>query len=125
MAFAPHTTARGPRGSSRRGSETRFLHALGAQTFRHEEGKLKRLVGVEPWIAMRVVAARQILFRDRLRAAQALSDILPGHLEMHATGMRPLGAVHLEERPHFFDDSLERAGLEPALRCNGVAVHGI
>src|ERR1700690_2410708 len=113
------------RGASRRGCETCFLHALGAQTFRYEEGKLKRLIGVEPRIAMRVVAARQILFRNRLRAAQAFGDVLPRHLEMYTARMRPLGAVHFEECPHFFDNSLEGAGLEAALRCDGVAVHGI
>src|SRR5947209_16244787 len=98
-----------------RGCETRVLHALGAETFGHEESKLKRLVGIQSGIAMRVVAPRQILFRDRLRAAQAFGDILARHFEMHAAGVRAFGAMNLEEGFHLFEDALERACLETCL----------
>src|SRR3546814_2087219 len=49
------------------------LQGLGA-----EEGELQRLLGVEPGVAVGVVAVAQRLVADGLGAADALGDVLPG-----------------------------------------------
>ena len=64
------------------------------EAFRHQEGELQRLAGVEPRIAMGVIAVFQIVFGDLLRPAQAFGDVLAGHLEMHAARMGAFGAMH-------------------------------
>ena len=73
--------------------------ALGLELLGEQEGKLQRLAGVEPRIALRLVALVELVDRDVGRAADALGDFLAGHLEMHAAGMGALGAMHREERP--------------------------
>src|SRR5580658_8212412 len=87
-----------PRLSALCGScKTRVLHPLRPQALGHQESKFQRLVRVEPRIAMRVIAARQIFFGNGLRAAQTLGHVLTRHLEMHAARMRAFGAMHIEE----------------------------
>src|SRR4051812_43675144 len=54
--------------------------------FGEEEGELQRLGGIEPRVAMRVVAVAEILGEDRPRTAGAFGDILAGHLDMDAAG---------------------------------------
>ena len=61
--------------------------ALALQPLRNDEGKLERLVGIEPRIAMGVVAVGQIRLGHGLGAADAFGDVLPGHLDMDAAGM--------------------------------------
>ena len=65
---------------------------------RRPETQLERLVGVEPRIAVRVIAVVQILLGDRARAAGAFGDVLAGHLDVDAAGIGALGRVHGEER---------------------------
>src|SRR4030042_94715 len=70
---------------------------LALQPLGHDEGQLERLVGVEPRIAMGVVAVRQIGLGDGLGAAHAFGPVLAGPLDMDAAGMGPFGAVDVEE----------------------------
>src|SRR5882757_10362095 len=82
------------------------LELLGEQ-----EGKLERLAGVEPGIALRLVALDEIVDGDVDGAADALRHFLPGHLEMHAAGMGTLGTVDGEEVLHLAQDGVEIACL--------------
>src|ERR1700722_9276182 len=87
---------------SRRCHETGIFHALGPETFGHQESELERLARVQPRIACGLIAIVQIDLADRLCAAKALGHVLSGHLEMNAARMRSLGAMHREESPHLF-----------------------
>ena len=60
---------------------------------------------------MGVVAVVQILGGNGAGAAGAFGDVLAGHLDMDAAGMRALGAVHLEEGLHLLQDVVERPRL--------------
>src|SRR5437763_8922838 len=44
---------------------------------------------------------------------------------MDATGMRAFATVNIEERLYLFQNAVEGTGLDPRLRFDGVAVHGI
>ena len=55
-----------------------------AQHLRHQERQLQRLLGVQPRVAGRLVAAGQVGVGDLLRAAQALGDVLAGQLDVDA-----------------------------------------
>ena len=70
---------------------------LALQELGEEEGELQRLVGIEPRVAMGVVAVRKIRLRDRPRAAGAFGDVLAGHLDMDAAGIGALRPVDGEE----------------------------
>jgi hypothetical protein len=67
--------------------------------FGHEEGQFERLVGVEPRVAMGVVAVLQVLAGHRARTAGAFGDVLAGHLDVDAAGMGALGAVDRRSCP--------------------------
>src|SRR5689334_21327197 len=85
---------------SGRSGQPRLLDALVADALGNQEGQFQRLAGIQPGIAGGLVAVLQVDFLQTLRAAQALGDVLAGHLEMHAAGMRPLGAMDGEEAAH-------------------------
>ena len=55
-----------------------------------EKGHFDRLLGIEPWIAVRMVTIAQIGFRYRSGAADTFGDILSSHFEMHTTGVSAL-----------------------------------
>src|ERR1044071_4918209 len=92
-------------------------------------GDLKRqfegLAGVEPRIAMRVIAVGERGFADRLRAADAFGDVLPRQLEMHAAGIAALGQMHREGAMNLVEDAVEAAGLVAGRGRDRVAVHRI
>jgi hypothetical protein len=54
-----------------------------------------------------VITVAQVGFGGRLRAAQAFGDVLPRHLEMHATGTGPFRLVDGERLAHFRQDISE------------------
>src|SRR5919109_2105907 len=74
--------------------------AFGLQLLGDQEGELQRLAGVEPRVAMGVVAVGQAVLGNGLGAAYALGHVLASHLEMHATGVGAFGAMHGEEALH-------------------------
>src|SRR3546814_1071981 len=94
-------------------------------TLFRSEGELQRLLGGEPGVAVGVVAVAQRLVADRLGAADALGDVLPGHLEVDAAGVAALGAVHSEEVLHLGQHAVEGPRLVAARRLDGVAVHRV
>src|ERR1700704_5456467 len=95
------------------------------QQFRNQESHVDRLFGIEAGIADRVIAVVEILVGDGARAADAFGDVLPGHLQMHAAGMRALGLMDRKERFYLREHPVERPGLVARRRGDGVAVHRI
>src|SRR5450432_1570849 len=95
------------------------------EQFGDQESHVDRLLGVETGIAHRVIAIAQILIGDGARAADAFGDVLAGHLQMDAAGMGALGRMDGEERLHFRQNAVERAGLVAAVGGDGVAMHRI
>src|SRR3954471_9262637 len=81
------------------------------QQFGDQESHVDGLFGVETGIADRVIAVVEVLIGDGAGAADAFGDVLAGHLEMHAAGMGAFGGMDREERLHFRQDPVERAGL--------------
>src|SRR3989337_1428773 len=71
---------------------------LPLQPLGHDEGELERLVGVEPWIAMSMVAVREIGLGDGLGAAHAFGHVLARHLAMDGASAGSFAAVDVEER---------------------------
>src|ERR1700693_2892572 len=99
--------------------------ALALQPLGDDEGKLERLVGVEPRVTMGVVAVRQVGLGDGLGAADAFGHVLPGHLDMDAARMRAFAAVDVEEALDLGEDEVEGPRLVAGVsRLDGVAVHG-
>src|SRR5450631_699923 len=112
--------------SESRGDRHRLdLAAALLEQFRDQERHVDRLFGVEAGIADRVIAIAEVLIGDGARAADALGDVLPGHLQMHAAGIGAFRRMSAEERLHLGQDPVERTGLVAAVRGDGVAVHGI
>src|ERR1700675_319917 len=74
------------------------------ERFRDQESHVDRLFGVEAGIAERVIAIVELLIGDGARPADAFGDVLPGHLQMDATGMGALRRVDGEERLHLRQD---------------------
>src|SRR6202030_738357 len=72
------------------------------------EGQLARLCRIQPRIAMRQIAVCERLFVDRLRAADAFGDVLPGQLEMHAATIASLGGMDRERAMQLVEDATER-----------------
>src|SRR5437899_4493650 len=99
--------------------------ALLLQSVGEEKGELERLAGVETRVAMRMVAIGEARLADRLGAADAFGDVLPGHLEMDAAGIGAFGVVHGEEALNLGQDAVEDARLIAVGRGHRVAVHGI
>src|SRR6185437_14322999 len=117
---------------SRFNSETRrrrhrlyLAAALLLEQFGNQERHVDRLLGVQTRIADGVIAVVEILVRDRARAADAFGDVLAGHLQMNAAGMRSLRAVDRKEALHLRQDAVERPRLVARGRGDGIAVHGI
>ena len=50
------------------------------------EGEVERLARVQPRVAERLVAVRELLLEHVLAAAEALGDVLAGELEVDAAG---------------------------------------
>src|SRR5450432_918767 len=121
------TVARQNRSNSEsRGDRHRLdLAAALLEQFRDQERHVDRLFGVEAGIADRVIAISEVLMGDGARAADALGDVLPGHLKMHAAGIAALRRVDGKKRLHLRQDPVERTGLVAAVRGDGVAMHGI
>lgn len=58
-----------------------------AQLLGDKEGKIERLLTVQPWIAMRVITAGEVLFGHGRGAAEAFGDLLArDYLDVHAAG---------------------------------------
>src|SRR3546814_11610579 len=72
---------------------------------------------------MRVVAERQRVVADRLRAAEAFRHVLSGHLEMHAAGIGALSLMHGEETLDLRKDGVARARLVTVCPLDLDAVH--
>src|SRR5712664_1872135 len=120
--------ARQNRSNSKSRRDRHRLHLAAAfvfEQFRDQESHIDRLLGVEAGIADRVIAIVEILIGDGARAAGAFGDVLPGHFQVHATGMRSLRRVDSEERLHLRQYPVERTGLVTAVRSDGVAMHRI
>ncbi|MCO5546650.1 hypothetical protein L7F22_000084 [Adiantum nelumboides] len=96
-----------------------------AQHLRDEERQLQALLGVQPRVAGRLVAAGEVGVGDPLRTAEALGDVLAGDLDVDAAGVRAERAVHLEEALHLVDDPVEVPGLVAGRGLVGVAVHRV
>src|SRR5882757_2791481 len=111
---------------SRCGRHRLFLtDAILLQQFSDQESHVDGLFGVEAGIADRVIAVVEILVGDGARAADAFGDVLTGHLQMHAAGVGAFGRMDGEERLHFRQHPVERAGLVARGRGDGVAVHRV
>src|SRR6266850_793861 len=95
------------------------------EQFGDQEGHVDRLFGIEAGIADRVIAVIEVLVGDGAGAADAFGDVLPGHLQVHAAGMRAFSGVDREERLHLRQHAVERTGLVARGRGDGVAMHGI
>src|ERR1700681_1477453 len=89
------------------------------EQFRNQEGHVDRLLGIEAGIADGVIAIVEILIGDGARAADAFGHVLAGHFQMDAAGMGALRRVDGEERLHFRQYPVERAGLVAAVRGDG------
>src|SRR6185437_4575936 len=100
-------------------------HALLLQLLGDEEGEFQRLTGIEPRIAMRVIAIGETAHGDRLGAAEAFGDVLPRHLEMDAARISAFGLMHREEALHPAQDRIHRARPVTGPRGDRVAVHRI
>src|SRR3954468_1558187 len=97
---------------SRCGRHRLFLgHAILLQQFGDQESHVDGLFGVETGIADRVIAVVEVLVGDGAGAADAFGDVLPGHFQVHAAGMRAFSGVDGEERLHLRQHAVERAGL--------------
>src|SRR4051794_18903714 len=95
------------------------------QRLGHDEGELDALLGVEARVAVGVVAVLEAGVGDRLGAAGALGDVLAGHLEVDAAGVRALGLVDGEEAPDLGQDAVERPGLVAGRGLHRIAVHRV
>src|SRR5260370_830950 len=95
------------------------------EQFRDQESHVDRLLGIEAGIADRVISIVEILIGDGARAADAFGHVLAGHFQMDAAGMGAFRRVNREERLHFRQDAVERAGLVARGRGDGVAMHRI
>src|SRR5699024_12114209 len=82
-----------------------------AQHLRDQERQCQALLGVEPRVARRLVAATQVRIRNILGATEALGDVLAGELQVDAAGMSAQRVMHLEEPLHLVDDPVEVPGL--------------
>src|ERR1700682_2821247 len=78
------------------------------EQFRDQESHVDRLLGIEPGIADRMITIVEILIGDGARAADAFGDVLAGHFQMDAAGVRSLRRVDGEERLHLRQDAVER-----------------
>src|SRR6185369_8741074 len=68
------------------------FHLPGAfllEQFGDQESHVDRLFGVQSWIADRVITVVEVLIGNGARAADAFGNVLAGHFQMHAAGMRP------------------------------------
>src|SRR4051812_26999296 len=99
--------------------------ALFPEQLSQQEREIDGLLGIEPWIADRVIAVVEVGIRNGAGAAGAFGDILASHLQVHAAGVAALGCVDVEEAAHFLEDQLEGPRLVTARRGDGVAVHRV
>ena len=73
----------------------------------------------------RRVVAVEVLLEHLLRAAQALRDVLPGELQVHAAGPGALAQAGREEALDLAQDVLEAARLVAGLGAEHVGVHRV
>ncbi len=69
--------------------------------FRNHEGQFQRLVGIQTWVTVGMVAVAQAGLGNRSRTPNALSHVLAGHLDMNAARVTAFGLMHLEELTNF------------------------
>src|SRR4029079_9503110 len=96
-----------------------------AEHLRDQERQLQALLGVQPGITGRLVAAGEVVVRDVLRATETLGDVLAGDLDVNAAGMASQRAVHLEEALHLVDYAVEVAGVVAGAPPLGVGVNAV
>src|SRR5258707_8177014 len=116
MAMGPPTGPSGARLCQNRRSRSGDRQALGLELLGEQEGQLERLAGIEPGIALRLVALGEIVDGDVDGSADALGHFLAGHLEMDAAGMTAFGAMDGEEVLPLAQDGVQVAGRPPGLR---------
>src|SRR5947209_11054612 len=90
-----------------------------------QERELKRLLRVQPRVAESLIPAAEIGLREPVRAADALGDVLAGHLDMDAAAPGPGLGVAVEETVHLAQDRVEAAGLDLGGRADRVPVHRV
>ena len=64
------------------------------------EGHLQRLLGIQPRVAVGVVARVEVSLQDAGAPSQALGHVIACHLQVQATGHRAQLLVHIEEGLH-------------------------
>ena len=99
--------------------------AAALQLLGDQERQLQRLFRVQPRVAEGLVALGQVRLGQPVRAADALGDVLAGHLDVHAARPGALGRVDVEEAAHLRQDVVEPAGLHVVRHRDGVAVHRV
>ena len=95
------------------------------EEFRHAEGQVERLAGVQPGVARRRVAGIEVHLEDLLGSTEALGHVVPGQLDVQPAGPGPFVTVDVEEGAQLGEDVVETPGLAAALAGEGVAVHGV
>src|SRR5512143_3801244 len=88
--------------SRRRRHRLYLRRPLFLEQFGKQERKVDCLLRVKSWIADSVIAVVQIGLGNGARAASTFGHVLPGHLQMDATGVSALSLMHLEEPAYFF-----------------------
>ena len=99
--------------------------ALVRQLFSDQKSQLQRLLVVEPRVAVRVIAIREIALGHLVRTAGAFGHVLARHLEMDAAGVRAFGLDDVHEVADFRQDALERTGLVSRLGLFDISVHRV
>ena len=89
------------------------------------EGQVEGLTGVQPGVAYRLVAPLEVLVEHLLAAAEALGDVIPGELHVHAAGGDVGRLARGEEAPQLAQHVVEASSLVPAGVHEGVAVHRV
>mmetsp|Transcript_12871 Transcript_12871/g.36896 ORF Transcript_12871/g.36896 Transcript_12871/m.36896 type:complete len:485 (-) Transcript_12871:221-1675(-) len=90
----------------------------------HVERQLERLLCVQSRIAVRMIPALQVRLFHRAAAADALCDVLPSHLEVHATRNASHLLVDIKESLDLPFDVIEPPRLI-SIAALRVSVHGI
>ena len=86
----------------------RFVWRLSvAQHLGDQERQFQALLGVQPWVACRLVAAVQVGVGDVLCATETLGDVLTGEFDVDAARPRALGAMGSDEPADLGDDIVE------------------
>src|SRR5690348_10577687 len=87
--------------------QLKLCQPLFLEQFGKQEGKIDRLLGVEPRIADRVIPVVEIGFGDGARSASTFGYILTCHLKVNATRVGSLRLMDLEKCADLFEDQVE------------------